>query len=285
MRSMIVAVTLLALASSATAETRDELQARGEALGREGKWSEAIRSFKAAEKLEHRTIHACLIMLAYTRREAWAQAEVFLSRCLEPTPGETLPDWVAQAEVLIRDRLGSEQLAPVTIEVVPAGTHATLTASSFEPDEVFTPRTIHLTTGHHLIVAHVPGYPDQQRALEIDSVVPRHVVIEFLTKPGMSTRKKLLIAGAAVAGLGAVSYAIMGVTYLQLPDSTAFNDSRRSAAETTYKVTRVTTIGCWALGAGLLIAGALVHPRDPEATVVSAVPIQGGAIVTIGWTR
>src|SRR5258706_275992 len=133
-------------------------------LRRERKWSDAIDEFKAAELLEHRTIHACLIMLAYTRREAWAQAEVFRSLCLVPTPGESLPDWVGDAERLIDDRLRSELLAPVTIEVKPIDAKVTLTASSFEPDETFGPRTLHLSRGRHLIVARAPGFPDQQRA-------------------------------------------------------------------------------------------------------------------------
>jgi hypothetical protein len=110
-------------------------------------------------------------------------------------------------------------------------------------------------------------------------------VIDLLAKPQMSTRKKVVLAGAGVLALGVVSYAIMGITYLQLPDSSKFNDSLPNAAETTYKITRITTIGCWAVGAGLVIAGALMHPSDPEATQVSAAPIRGGAMVTVGWTR
>jgi hypothetical protein len=194
----------------AVAETRDELQARGEQLGREGKWGDAINAFKAAERLEHRTVHACLIALAYTRREAWPQAELFLAKCRISTPGETLPDWVPQADALIRERLRSEPLSEVTIETKPASALATLTVSSFQPDEVFAPRTIHLPRGTHLIVAHAPGYTDHQRVVVIDSSSPRRVVIDFnvVDRPVADGSPKLRIVGLVAAGLGVVSLGI-----------------------------------------------------------------------------
>jgi hypothetical protein len=288
-RFWVILVLLLPLvlgsAASVRAETSDELQGRGEELGREGRWGEAIKAFKAAERFEHRTVHACLIALAYARREAWPQAEIYLAKCLIPTPGETLPAWVPEAEAQIRERLRSEALTPVTIEVKPAIVGVTFTASSFEPDEVFAPRTIHLPRGTHVIVGRAPGYLEQRRIVVIDSAVPRHIVFDFSARPaGMSTRGKLLVAGGSVALLGGISYAVMGLTYLQLEHSAAYNNGQPSSAETTYKVARVTTLACWGLGAGLLIAGALWH-HDPEATTVAAAPLPGGGIVTIGWTR
>lgn len=286
MRRAIVVVMLVGLATVARAESRDELQARGEKLGRDGRWGEAIKAFKAADKLEHRTLHACLIALAYTRREAWPQAEIYLAKCRIPTPGETLPEWVAEAEGLIRERLRAETLTAVTIEVRPAGASATLTASSFEPDEVFAPRTIHLQRGTHVIVGRAPGYDDQRRVITIDSATPQHIVIDFLAaKPAArSTRARLFVAGGAAVVLGAVSYGVMGLSYLRLRDSAAYNNGLPSAAEATYKIARVTTIACWGVGAGLLLAGALWH-RDPEATTISATPLPGGGLVTIGWAR
>jgi hypothetical protein len=200
-------VFVVLVASTAHAETRDELQARGEALGREGRWGEAIRAFKSADQLEHRPIHACLIALAYTRREAWPQAEVFLSRCLEPNSGETLPDWVPEAQKLIETRLKSEPLSEVTIEVVPAAA-ATVTVSSFEPDEVFTPRAIHLPRGSHVIFARAPGFPDRQVVVVVDDSKPRRVVIDF-EAPTEATLKRgpksLRIAGIATVGGGVLA--------------------------------------------------------------------------------
>jgi hypothetical protein len=147
---------VLCSSASALAETRDGLQARGERLGREGKWTDAVHAFKAAEKLEHRAIHACLIALAHARREVWPEAALYLARCHEH-PGEPLPEWVPEAEQLIRQHLA--ELAPITVVVEPAD--ATLTASSFEPDEDFAPGTIYLPRGTHVLVAHAPGRAEQ----------------------------------------------------------------------------------------------------------------------------
>src|SRR5450432_3124664 len=214
-RHAVLAIVLGMFARSAHAETRDELQARGEQLGRDGKWGEAIQAFKAAERLEHRTVHACLIALAYTRREAWPQAELFLAQCRIPTPGETLPDWVQAADELIRERLRTEPLSEVTIEVKPPSALATLTVSSFQPDELLALHTIHLPHGTHLIVAHAPGYTDHQQVVVVDSSAARHVVIDFLAvdqpveAPGAH---RLRVAGLVAAALGVVA-AGLGVKF------------------------------------------------------------------------
>lgn len=205
-RATCACAVVLALAGAAAAETRDELQARGEALGRDGKWSDAIRAFKSAERLEHRAVHACLIALAYARREAWPQAEVFVARCHEPS-GETLPEWVGQLDELIRTRVATGN-AELTIQVVPAGAAATLTASSFEPDEQFTPRTIHVPRGTLLVVARAPGYPEQQRVVIVDSEKPRTLAIDMTARPAPREAPyahSLRIAGIASAGLGLVA--------------------------------------------------------------------------------
>ena len=57
------------VASPAHAESPADLQARGEDQARQGHYTEAIDSFKAADRLEPSAAHACLIALAYVRRE------------------------------------------------------------------------------------------------------------------------------------------------------------------------------------------------------------------------
>src|SRR5258706_13610619 len=94
------ALTIVALCSTAAlaAPTAAELQAHGETLAQERRYTEAIEAFKAADKLEPNATHTCLIALAYTRRELWPQAEIFMARChvLAVTGG--LPDWVPDAD-------------------------------------------------------------------------------------------------------------------------------------------------------------------------------------------
>src|SRR5512143_861795 len=98
------------------ADDREALQAKGEQLAKEGRYNDAIDAFKAADRIQPRASHACLIALAYTRREAWPQAELFLSICHQrANAGDPLPDWVPQADQMIKERLASANLAEVTI--------------------------------------------------------------------------------------------------------------------------------------------------------------------------
>jgi len=281
---------IVATAGVARAETRAELQAHGEELGRQGLWTDAIRAFKAAEKLEHRAIHACLIALAYTRKEAWPQAELFLAACHEPT-GETLPEWVPEAEAQITERLHNANLTEVTIEVRPAKMATTLTVSSFAPDELFTPRPIHLPRGTHVIVGHAKGYPDQEQVVVIDSATPRHVVIDFLARPkaAASARQRaarpLLLAGGASLGLGAVSYGVMAYEWNKLEH--AASGPAWDKHDGLYKTTRATTIAFGAIGLGLVVTGLVLRRSAEEhAPAVTIAPLEGGgAIVGVGWQR
>lgn len=288
--AVVVVLGIGAFASSARAETRDELQARGEQLGREGKWGDAIGAFKAAERLEHRAVHACLIALAYTRREAWPQAELFLAKCQQPTPGETLPDWVPEADELIRERLRTAPVSEVTIEVKPANALATLTVSSFQPDEIFAPRTIHLPHGTHLIVGHAPGYPDHQRVVVVDSSTARHVVIDFLAvdKPfeGAGARR-LRIAGLAAAGLGAISIGLgvkFGVDAKHDSDAVSMQHGPWTLAdEATFNAGRAAQRDMYAayiVGGALVVTGGVLYYLGVRAHVA---PVVTASAASVSW--
>jgi hypothetical protein len=283
-----IVVVIVTAAGLARADTRAELQAHGEELGRAGRWTEAIKSFKAAERLEHRAIHACLIALAYTRKEAWPQAELFLAACHEPF-GETLPDWVPDADRQIAERLRDANLTEVTIEVRPPGTPTTLTVSSFAPDEVFAPRTIHLPHGTHVIVGHAQGFPDQEQVVVIDSATPRHVVIDLLAKPRAvasarrTVARPLLLAGAIALGASAVSYGIMGYEWNQLRHASSGPEFDQH--DGLYKTTRATMIAFGAIGAGLVVTGLILRRGAEHGATLTLAPTDGGAFVGIGWQR
>ena len=133
-------------ASTVQADTAAERVAAGEQLAKEGRLTEAIESFKAADKLEQRAKHACLIALAYIRRELWPQAEIFMTRCHQrATAGDPVPDWAALAEKQMNERLSSAKVSAVHIRIEPTALAATakISVSSFPADETFAPRTIH----------------------------------------------------------------------------------------------------------------------------------------------
>ena len=264
-----------------------ELQARGEQLAKDGRYTEAIEAFKAADHIEARASHACLIALAYTRRELWPQAEIFLDKCHQRASAQDpLPEWVPEADAQIKARIAEAKLAPIEIVVEPGPVE--LSVSSFPPDESFSPRTIHLPPGHHVISAKARGYQDAQHAVDVVDETPQHVVIQMtpIGTPGVGGGAvqpgglpPLVKYGGIVAGAGVVSYAVMSSAYFKLKKDTGTYNSYSS----TYDITRVTTIGLWAVGAGMIITGYLT--RSHEEAAVAIVPTSGGGVVSVGWQR
>jgi hypothetical protein len=268
---------MLASATAHAELTAVELQSRGEALAKDGRYSEAIDAFKAADRIEVRASHACLIALGYARRDLWTQAELWRAICQERArPDDPVPEWGAQLDEQIRTQLAA--VPAVTFVVEPST--ARLALADY-PDAVFRAGTIHLPPGHHVILAHAPGYVDAQRTIDVQDATPQHVAIALVTAPALPPpTHTLLYAGLGAAGLGLISYGVMSYTYLRLDN----NDGFHGGIETTYKVTRVATIGLWTIGGGLLIAAALQH-RSAETPTVAISPAPGGGVVSIGWQR
>ena len=302
----VIALVLVTAASVAYADpSAQDLQTQGEQLAKDGRFSEAIDAFKAADKLQPTAGHACLIALAYTRRELWSQAEIFLARCHErATPSDPLPDWVPVAEQQIAERLTTANAAAVTIQVTPAGTPAQLTVSSFAPDETFSPRTIHLPPGHHVIIASAPNMPTVRKEVVVESKDPQTVTIDLAPpaepvtsrrlnglRPDMALdggrqygpdpwKKRLLIGGGVLAGAGVVTYAWMSYEWSQMRTK---NDAQWVAHEGNYSLSRELTIGLWAIG-GAAIATSFFLPSH-ERPSVAVLPTSGGGMVSVGWSR
>jgi hypothetical protein len=299
----VLALVVVAVASVAHADSSaPELQAKGEQLAKDGRFSEAIEAFKAADRLQPSAAHACLIALAYTRRELWPQAEIFLARCHErATPGDPLPDWVPVAEQQIQDRLATANAAPVTLDVSPPSAPVQLTVSSFAPDETFGPRTIHLPPGRHTVIAEAPGFQTAHVEIVVETKDPQKITIE-LVKPVVPRQnvlanepilrghpperspwgKRLMIGGAILAGAGAVTYGWMSYEWSQLrtQDQGQYTDHSSN-----YDTARIATISLWAAGGAALIGGYLLHRHDESASV-AAVPLPGGGgMLSVGWTR
>jgi hypothetical protein len=299
-RFTAIAVAGLSLASAgAFADpTPADLQAQGEDLAKQGRFSEAIDSFKAADKLQPSATHACLIALAYTRRELWPQAEVWLALCqVRATPADPLPDWAAAEQDQINERLAAANVAPVQIEVQPPDAGAKLTVSSFAPDEQFSPRTIHLPPGTHQIIARAPGYRDGTESLEIKDKSPQHVVIKLhkpdeanvatplppAAVPASDPGKKVMIAGAVTILAGFGTWAWMGYEHgkLETNDPNQWKDH-----STRFDIAEYSTIGLWAVGAGLVIYGYVQHSHHhDEAPAVGLAPMRGGGVLSLEWSR
>jgi hypothetical protein len=315
-RRLALVGAVLAVASVAAAETPAQLQARGEKLAKDGDYLDAIGAFKHADAREPTAERACLIALAYTRRNLYPQAELFLATCHARAANGALPSWLPPIEREIKDRLASGTFAAVTI-VVKHGDGATLAVSAFAPDETFEPRTIYLPPGHHVITATAH---DEKREREIDIAESksRHITIDFgkpvaEPAPPIATTttttttapqptpaptpapaqshlaRDLLIVGAGLAVAGAVVH----VTWYrsELDELNASENppdlNRYDAAASSYRASRIMAITLYGAGAAALIAGLVVLAthHDARDVMVSAAHVDGGAVVSVGWQR
>ena len=313
----IVAATVLAGAAVARAQqpTAAQLQAEGEQDAKDGNYAAAIDKFKAADRIEERASHACLIALAYTRRNLWPQAEIFRTECHERvSASDPLPEWMPVADKQIDAAIASANVAAVTIQVEPAeaSAQAEVTVSSFAPDEKFPPRTIHLPPGIHQIFATAPGYAEGHQLIEIKDgdKTPRTIVIrlhrpEDVAGPsavpaepsatahasGGTSRVPWILIGAggtlAVAG-GILHATVLRNAYNRLADAkdpTAYMNADNGDYERDRKI----VLGLYGaaavtIGIGVVLKYTVFKHHD-EVPAVSFIPGQGGGLVTVGWTR
>lgn len=284
------------------------MRARGEQLAKDGRFTEAIDAFKAAERIEPRARHHCLIALAYIRRELWPQAEIFLEQCeSKATEADPVPEWVPTAKQQLAERLSTVNVAPVSIKVEPTGVDVKLAVSSFAPDELFDPRTIHLPPGRHVIIATAKGYNDAQKTVEVVDRNPQDVTITMLplssgsgpdgpppittpSPPASKTPWFVIGAGGALV----VTAGVLHATWYRSLD----NDYRTAAhgnraefdrLEPKWERARLVTGALYAVGGATLITGLIlkytVFGGKEAPAQVSVVPTSDGGMLSVGWSR
>ena len=291
---------LAMLTATAHAETITELEDRGAALARDGHFTEAIEAFKAADLIQVRAAHACLIALAYTRRELWPQAELFLARChARATPDDPLPDWVPAADAQLVERLAVANVATIDIHVTPDTAPVRLTVSSFASDESLDGRTIHLPFGQHVVTATAAGFEtvrvpvdvvdkdhkDLAIALQPVHVEPPPVVAT--EAPPSRLPLYLVAGGGGVAAVGlAVHLFVLEPTRSDLQAaSTARNKHVYDDLSPSFDHKLEATLALYGVGAALIAAGLVlnyvVYPKSETPVRVSAQPIRGGAMLGV----
>ena len=292
MRHAIV-FALLASTSLARADEVEDLVAKGEELAKAGELSQAIASFKAADAKQPRAKHACLIGLAYTRRELWPQAELFFALCrTRATAADPLPDWIDDAEATLAAKLVAIHAAPITIVVEPADAHPILTVSSFEPDEVFAPRTIHLGRGMHVIEASAPGYVTARQEVAIASEQPQTVTITLhppeVPKPPpppvvVPSRVPWIVGGGGVA-IGLVGAAVQLFVYKPARDKLASAGNVFAYADDLppFRRDRDITIALYAGALAVVAAAITLHYTVYHVAVAADAH---GAMATLEWHR
>jgi hypothetical protein len=294
--SGVAIVFCAALAHSAAADPARTHVEEGEALARSGRWSEAIAAFKTADRLTPRAHHACLIGLAYIRRELWTQAELFLALCRERTrPDDPAPEWLDLAESQLRQRSEYSSLAPVDIIVEPASVSAQIVVSSLASDEPFAPKQIHLPRGHHVITARAPQREPVQAVIEIDDTSARRVVLRFDRSPHRSRVPTVLTAVGGVTLAAGLAYHTLALSPVRdelaaAADPNAPDLARYDRYSATFDRRRAVTYGLYGAGGALLLTGVVlrytVYRDAPErAPHVSAHVGGGTTTLAVEWQR
>jgi hypothetical protein len=288
--------------SVARADTVGDLEAKGEELAKDGRFTEAIDTFKQADRFVPRASHACLIALAYTRREAWSQAELFFALCHQRTrPGDPLPDWLPKAEAQLAERLATANVALVDVKIEPANAHAFLTVSSFAPDEEFEPRKVHLTLGTHLITVKADGWETAGQSVTITSrdetavVIKLHRVGEHPAEPVARVSRVsspvpwIVIGGGGAVGLVGVIFHVTQFRDAYNALNTAANDQVYKMKEGKYDTDRLITAGLYGVSAITIGIGVVLKYttfRDREVPVQVVVnPVSGGGVISVEWWR
>jgi len=162
----------------ARADQLGDLEAQGEDLAKRSEYTRAIEAFKQADRIAPRANHACMIGLAYLRRELWSQAEVWLSICEQRVnASDPAPSWIDEAEHQLGSKLSDAQIPAITFVVTPPGANARIALSTFASDESFPPRTVHLAAGTYVVEVRAPGYHALTREITIRAGEPVTVTL------------------------------------------------------------------------------------------------------------
>jgi hypothetical protein len=295
---------MLLATRSAFADDVDDLVAKGQELAKQSEYTQAIAVFKQADAKRPRATHACMIALAYLRREAWPQAELFLALCEKrASPGDQPPDWIDEAEKQLAQKLTAAQIPAVTIVVTPPSIGARLTVSSFAPDEIFDPQTIHLAPGKHTIEVTAPGYRTERRDVEVEPAKPQTVTFDMQHDTGVGTfvpPPKVMppkprgpsYVPWIIGGVG-VGLAAIGGVYHATSVKSAYDRADEAETQAAYdhyagnfRDKRDIAVGLYASGAiaiGLaVILRTTVYKRAPD---VTAHVDEHGAGFLVGWRR
>ena len=294
---------LVLLVFAGTASADDDLAAQGEALAKAGDYSRAIDAFKAADKQHPSTRNVCMIGLAYLRREAWPQAELFLATCKErAATGDPAPDWLPSAEQQLAEKLAAANVAAVAVDVAPVA-NAHVTVSSFALDESFTaPRTLHLAPGRHTFEVHADGYELATRTITIPDREPQTVHIELVPiavakpvappvppEPAPASRAPYVVMGTgAVLGAGALIYGLAVVRPMQSRLSETTDRTYYNAERDRFLPRRDATLVVGGAAILTIAAGAILHftmGGEESRTQVGVVLDHGGGMLTFAFQR
>jgi len=235
----------------------------------------------------------CSIALAYTRRELWAQAELYFARChARANTSDPAPDWVAEAETQLAAKLVAANVPALTISTDAPG--AVITVSGFEADDTLAPGVVHLTPGHYSIRATAPDRlpasrevdivegKSQDLAFTLEAPPPTKVVMR--PNPARDTKLPWAVIGTGVALVGA-GIAVDLVKLQPLRDQLA-KSQYENDHDSDFTTWRTATVAMWGAGAIAIGIGTWLELRRRELPLTIAASVdRSGGFVAVGWSR
>jgi hypothetical protein len=269
------------------ADPVDDLDAKGEELGRLGNWTQAIDAFKQADAQRPNTKHACLIGLAYVRRELWPQAELFFARCRgRASSSDPVPEWLGDAQQQLDEKLTAANTVAVSFAITPAIAAPQISVSSFAPDEKFAPQTIHLAPGTYTVRVTADGYVHQQREIVIEPTGLRATTVAFSLEPVHPPPSKipsvLFVAGVGLLG-GAVAFDIWSVGPARDRADPPLSVATQAEVRDAYAVRRNIDVGLYAAGVVSVIVAVWLRETAFSSVEVTVTPDR--ALVGLAWSR
>lgn len=322
----ILAVAVVLSVTSGTAQGDPAADARvlvtaGEALAKQGRFSEAIDKFRAAEKASPSARHDCYIALAYRRLEQWGAGRLHAERCSErATAADPAPVWMATVRRDVDDGIARAGLVKVTLVVTPAelagSARIRLRALGEDP---FAPRAVYLAPGDHDATVEtegreptshrftVKGPGDETATLAVPTgdeppAAPTQPAAPAGVDPAAPTSPAGQIAAtpapppsrgpwpwitASIAGAAAVTGVVLHVQALGTKDDAESDATRYDDLLDRFERQRALAIGLYAVAAAAGGVTLYLWLRSPTEAAVSVgiVPVDGGAVVGIGWER
>ena len=244
-----------------------------------------------------------MIGLAYLRREAWPQAELFLAECKErATAADPAPDWLATTEAQLAEKLAAANVAEVSITVAPVA-NAKVTVSSFALDESFTaPHKLHLAFGRQTFEVRADGYDTASETIVIPDKEPKQVAITLvpagshaapppiiIAEPPPTSKVPYFVMGAgAVVGVGALTYGLVVVRPMQTRLAATQNREIYNKERDRFLPRRNWTFVAGGVAVATIAVGAIlkytVYAREAPVQVGLA-PADGGGLLTFAIER
>lgn len=293
----------LAQAGVASAGPVADEVAAGEALAQKGRWTDAIVAFKRADEAGPRATHACLIGLAYLRRELPTQARYYFDLCrARATASDTLPDWLGLAEEQLASLSVNARLVPLTVRLRNAPADAKIELSA-APGEQFLPLVLHLPPGKHLVTAHAAGARAVDAVIELRDGSPRELVLAFAVpaasgKPAPPTRRDetppsrlpLVVGGLGAATLaGGLAYHLVAFKPARDELAAAPDPASYDRLEGRFDRRRQILFAMYGVGAAAAVTGAVLHltgtERSARAPIVTAQLGREASGITLEWRR